>query len=1053
MDWFVLGIEPTKDKKAITAAYRQKLRQTNPEDAPEEFKALRAAYEEAMALADQNDTESVGDDSPLGIWTQKMEALYWNYASRIDPEQWRMLLRDDMCIALDTRALAEEVLLKFLMENFWLPQNVWAVLDEAFHFGERSEEICETYPRDFVEHVILNGLRLEPALPYALFIPGRNGADCDACIRLYFEANRMEITEIAPILERMDALSESHPYAEALRYRFWMETGKAEEGKAGFRKLAEQYPTEAPLAMAWASICLENDDVEQAERIAQDVLSRDPKNFSAGRTLARCLAKRERYHEAKELSYDLMHSCGGDPVLMDQLAEEMKLWNEQLILQREEKYAASSEDTDNAMELAWCYAQNDRVDDAFELALKIDEEKAEPFTYHNLMGKLYHNKQNFSDALHHLQIVEQIIRDLKPDGTKETEKRIKRLPEMLQIQGNCLMQLQQTDAARKKFEEALEIAPDDPEVLTLMGKILFVTGDYPYAVEILKRLVRVSPGAWHGEFLLAFSLYRMRQDREAFDALNRAMAIQGSDLSLYILKIQILIRNGVWDEVHAMLDFLKESGAPEDISIDFINAQLTQFEAKDEKRAFQQYQQIARRLEKGELMLVASELYYHMAVLMGNQMDAQSKEDREILIAQIDKGLEHDPHDADCLAYKAWLLKQGGQIDEAIEMYRNLEMKNPNSSAVQKGLASLYYDNIETCAQEALSYYEKLLEKQKTPETFFYAATCKRHMGDMEGARKYYLKELEMDPDDIDGYRGLAFICDAEGKYEQSLEYLNQAISIMESYEQEYIWLIEHKVQTLRRMNRFEEALECVDAAMKRYNYAGGFQLKCDICCQFGLWDRAKAVLDAWKKANAKDPNLMAASAKFYILTGKMFKAAVAMGPAKHKLPFEQVQDFRLQLADLECNTTRQVQIWGRRAKQNPGDDFAMMNFALALWRAGKQDAARQIAEKALALLDELLKQNLTNEALCRSGRCQVLAILGREDEARAELERTRKLPLCHHCEYCSCKDADIYEASIEEIFGNKEKALELYRAGRKNWPDDSDFIAGEARLGRKGKK
>ena len=56
MDWFILGIEPTKDKKAITAAYRQKLRQTNPEDKPEEFKALRAAYEEALALAEKEDT-------------------------------------------------------------------------------------------------------------------------------------------------------------------------------------------------------------------------------------------------------------------------------------------------------------------------------------------------------------------------------------------------------------------------------------------------------------------------------------------------------------------------------------------------------------------------------------------------------------------------------------------------------------------------------------------------------------------------------------------------------------------------------------------------------------------------------------------------------------------------------------------------------------------------------------------------------------------------------------------------------------------------------------
>ena len=51
MDWFILGIEPTKDKTAITNAYRNKLRQTNPEDKPEEFKALRLAYEEALRLA------------------------------------------------------------------------------------------------------------------------------------------------------------------------------------------------------------------------------------------------------------------------------------------------------------------------------------------------------------------------------------------------------------------------------------------------------------------------------------------------------------------------------------------------------------------------------------------------------------------------------------------------------------------------------------------------------------------------------------------------------------------------------------------------------------------------------------------------------------------------------------------------------------------------------------------------------------------------------------------------------------------------------------------
>ena len=41
MDWTLLGIEETKDKEAITAAYREKLKGINPEDRPEEFMALR----------------------------------------------------------------------------------------------------------------------------------------------------------------------------------------------------------------------------------------------------------------------------------------------------------------------------------------------------------------------------------------------------------------------------------------------------------------------------------------------------------------------------------------------------------------------------------------------------------------------------------------------------------------------------------------------------------------------------------------------------------------------------------------------------------------------------------------------------------------------------------------------------------------------------------------------------------------------------------------------------------------------------------------------------
>jgi len=195
MDWTLLAIAPTTDKKTITAAYRARLAHVNPEEKPEEFKALRAAYEEALRLADETEAPAVRDESPVGRWLEAVQALYWNYAARIDPEQWRSLLADSVCTALDTRPAAEEALLRFFMENYFLPRPVWVLLEETFHFSERAEELYEAYPREFIDHVILSGPRAEPLLSCELFIPGISGEDCDAYRRLYIQATQTNPAE------------------------------------------------------------------------------------------------------------------------------------------------------------------------------------------------------------------------------------------------------------------------------------------------------------------------------------------------------------------------------------------------------------------------------------------------------------------------------------------------------------------------------------------------------------------------------------------------------------------------------------------------------------------------------------------------------------------------------------------------------------------------------------------------------------------------------------------------------------------------------------------
>ena len=1052
MNWSLLGIEPTKDKKTIIIAYRARLKQTNPEDKPEEFKALRAAYEEALMLAEQETEEPIRDESPVGLWMEQVRRLYDDFARRIQPENWVDLLADDICSALDTRPLAEAALLNFLTQDYFIPQCVWQVFDRTFSWTERKSELYESYPRDFVDYAVMNGIRYSGTLPYDLFTPGINGKGCDEYRRLYYQATQKPLLEAASILEEMNSLSEQHPYGKLLTYLFMIENGESEQGLSGCHKLAENYPQDAKLQLDWAAQCMNMSNWADGERYARRALALFSDSIHAKQMLATCLANQGQYESAKELLFQLMDAAGGDQMRINELHQMIQEWNENLIQDWESQLLTDSENMELRMKLAWCYLQNNKADEALALCQNIDPNHVDSYEYHNLFAKVSYSLRDYATALPHLQETEKILRTLVPDGTKETEKRLKSLPEKLQIQGSCLINLGDSEKAIEKYEQAVELAPENPEVLTHMGRLLCSLKKYDRATEIFEKLTNILPDAYHGFFLLAQTLFELGRDRDAFEAVNRALDLQGSDLGVYLLKMRILLRNGAWEGVRNILNFLHQNGITDEINTLWCEAQLLEQGENNKEQALELYRTLASRIENGEILEEASTLYFRLLCLEAQHLDANKAEDRKIMLEIAEKGLRHKEDDFSCLDYKAWLLKKDGQRKESLEIFHKLEAIPRRSMGIEAELAELYYQDLNQDADKAFHYYKLLLEQDEQPVYLFYAGTCCRYLNKYEEAEQYFLRLQEVKPESVDGYNGMSYLYDNMNRHADSLEQINKVIELIQTWEGNRSSYYYHKARILRRLNRPMEAITVIDELTEKYGNTDVFREKFEIYCQFGLWDQAAQILKEWKKSKNNPNSLAAASIDFDLFTGNIDKARRSLKKSVKNLEADDAERLTLLLAELDGDEDVQMSILEKKAEKRQEKSHELMNMAQVQWWNGHYDKAREYAQAALTQLEETIPRNKKLEALYRGRRSLMLAILGRFDEAVQELEIVRKLPLCETCQYCSCKDADIFEANMEEIRGNWENALKLHQKGSEIWPDDMDFVSGARRMMRKEK-
>lgn len=318
-------------------------------------------------------------------------------------------------------------------------------------------------------------------------------------------------------------------------------------------------------------------------------------------------------------------------------------------------------------------------------------------------------------------------------------------PDALKMKASWQIEADDTDAALSGLRTALDQAPQDAEIMTLMASAYIRSGQTELAKDFLAQAVEASGNAPAETLRYAQLLIREQSYLPAEDILLAALRLAPSNIDILVSLGQLYLQMEDFGRVQSVIDTLRRIGgdnaipAANAIEAERLNRQkgiaeamsfLEELANDSEANLATRIALVRARLSTGDnasALALAQELkdeypdndavdsVVAVAQIANGDLDAAEqtyrvlldkdpvrpriwralsrlqmrKGDREAAKAMIDEGLGHTPDNADLLWAKASFQEQDGDIDAAIETYQALYENTSNSIIVANNLASL----------------------------------------------------------------------------------------------------------------------------------------------------------------------------------------------------------------------------------------------------------------------------------------------------------------------------------------------------------------------------
>ncbi|MCI8410492.1 MAG: tetratricopeptide repeat protein [Lachnospiraceae bacterium] len=570
----ILGLTKTKNEDSIRNAYRQALKNNNPEDNPEGFKELRTAYEEALAYARTSEEEkpesiSTSASPEVNDWLKKVNTLYQDLPSRRDLSKWKPLMEDELCQSIDTSEEVREQFLNFLLDHFRFPQEVWQYFDKTFYFLNDMDKLSEKFPTDFLNY--MKFYMKHDSFPSFEFFSYRNLKDetCegDAYIDHYLlikqKVDKEDTKECYHLLDQLSSFGVYHPYEDVEKSRLLLLAGKKEEALSLISPIFDKYPNDNYIQL-YTGVCkYENGYKEDAVNLWKHIAEEYPKNYYAQFYLSKYYMDEEMYYDAKDSLIILLEIDGDNPEIQASLTKV----NDALITVLTKDMETGNENDhfsalEIPLEIGWCLFQNHRNDEAISLLQNYEPSKDTEYNYYNLYGRLLYQIKHYKDALPLLEKWYSIIYSLKDDGTEETRKRMSRLGMASYILSECYSELNRLKEAEDILHSAISKSDGLMESLEYenhLADIYLKHQHYEKAIDLCDTIISKDTSYYPAYVIRQECFYHLDKGQEVVDDYHRAIDIFPGYYKPYMFACEVFSFHGQYEDAQEVLDLAKKN--------------------------------------------------------------------------------------------------------------------------------------------------------------------------------------------------------------------------------------------------------------------------------------------------------------------------------------------------------------------------------------------------------------------------------------------------------------------------------------------------------------